>query len=93
MTKPKILITLKVDSDLKTEFESLKEIHEMTFSDALEIGMKEVIRKVRSPEDIRRRINRKQDEIFCLYSQLNRAIDTQSKSEETDFRWDRDGRI
>lgn len=87
-------ITLKVDPDLKVEFESLKEIHELTFSDALGIGMKEVIRKVRSPEEIQRRINRKQDEIFGLYSQLDRATKAQKQSEDdTDFRWDRDGTI
>lgn len=53
------LINLIVDQDLKTQFESLKEIHEMSFSDALEIGMKEVIHRVRSSEEIQRRINRK----------------------------------
>ena len=92
--KFKTSIDVSIDPDLKTEFESLKETHELTFSDALEIGMKEVIHKVRSPEEIRRRINRKQDEIFYLYSQLDRAIDARTHpQDDTDFRWDKDGKI
>ena len=94
MTKPKIPITLKVDPDLKTQFESIKEIHELTFSDALEIGMKVVIHKAQSPEDILRRIDKKKNEICNLRNELRHAKNMQNQSEaDTDFRWDRDGKI
>ena len=89
------LINLIVDQDLKTQFESLKEIHELTFSDALEIGMKETIHRVQSPEEIQRRIDEIEAILFNLLKELDRAMEANGTSvkSESDFRWDRDGRI
>ena len=92
--KPKIPITLKVDPDLKDQFESLKEIHRMTFSDALEIGMKMAIKSTQSTDEVRRKINAKKTELQDLYTELYFIKEAQRHPEdETDFRWDRDGRI
>ena len=95
MVKSKILVDLKVNPDLKTEFESLKEIHGMTFSDALEIGMKEIINKVQSPQEIHHRIDELELEIRKLNAAYGCALGAQAESEKnkTDFRWDRDGKI
>ena len=90
----KMLINLKVDPDLKVEFESLKEIHGITFSDALEIGMKIAIKSTQSTDEVRRKINEKKTELRDLYDELYYIKETQRHpQDETDFRWDQDGRI
>lgn len=87
-------ITLKVDPDLKTQFEQLKEIHELTFSDALEIGIKISIKSTQSPDEVRRKINEKKAELRDLYDELYYIKEAQRRpQDDTDFRWDRDGRI
>ena len=94
MTKPKILITPKVDPDLKTEFESLSEIHGLSCSDALEIGMKTAIKSTQSTDKVRREINEKKIELQDLYTELYFIKEAQRHpQDDTDFRWDRDGRI
>ena len=88
------LINLIVDQDLKTQFESLKNIHELTFSDALEIGMKIAIKSTQSTDEVRRKINEKKTELQDLCTELYFIKEAQRHPEdETDFRWDRDGRI
>ena len=82
-------ITLKVDPDLKVEFESLKEIHGMTFSDALEIGMKIAIKRTQSTDEVRRKINEKKTELQDLYTKLYFITEAQRHPhDDTDFRWD-----
>ena len=91
----KMLINLNINPDIKTEFESLKEIHGMTFSGALEIGMKEVIHKVQSPQEIQRRIDETEVILFNLLKELDRVMEANGTSVKSgsDFRWDRDGKI
>ena len=87
-------VTLKVDPDLKDQFESLKEIHGQTFSDALEIGMKIAIKSTQSTDEARRKINEKKTELRDLYTELYFIKEAQRHpQDDTDFRWDRDGRI
>ena len=87
-------ITLKVDSDIKTQFESLKEFHGMTFSDALEIGMKMAIKSTQSTDEVRRKINEKKTELQDLYTELYFIKEAlRHPQDDTDFRWDRDGMI
>jgi antitoxin component of RelBE/YafQ-DinJ toxin-antitoxin module len=87
--KPKIFINIKVDPDLQTEFESLKEIHGLTFTDALEAGMKETIRKVRYPEETKRKIDEMENKLSNLYDELCHAEDVLWKAgnDKSDFRW------
>ena len=88
------LINLIVDQNLKTEFESLKEIHGMTFSDALEIGMKMAIKSTQSTDEVRCKINEKKTELQDLYTELYFIKEAQRHPpDDTDFRWDQDGKI
>ena len=88
------LINLIVDQDLKTQFESLKEIHGQTFSDALEVGMKTAIKSTQSTDEVRRKINEKKTELQDLYTELYFIKETQRHpQDDTDFRWDRDGGV
>ena len=88
------LINLIVDQDIKTQFESLKEIHELTFSDALEIGMKIAIKSIQSTDEVRRKIYEKKTELQDLYTELYFIKEAQRHpQDDTDFRWDRDGKI
>jgi uncharacterized protein Veg len=89
----KMLINLNINQDIQTEFESLKEIHGMVFSDALEIGMKIAIKSTQSTDEVRRKINEKKIELQDLYTELYFIKEAQRHPhDDTDFRWDRDGK-
>ena len=90
----KMLINLNINQDIQTEFESLKEIHEMSFSDALEIGMKIAIKSTQPTDEVRRKINEKKTELRDLYTELYFIKEAQRHpGDDTDFGWDRDGKI
>ena len=99
ITKPeshglKMLVNVNVNPDLKTEFESLSEIHGLSFSDALEIGMKTAIKSTQSTDEVRRKINEKKTELRDLYAEVYLIKEAhRHPQDDTDFRWDRDGRI
>ena len=94
MNNRKLMVGIEVDENSKVEFESLKEIHEMSFSDALEIGMKMAIKSTQSTDEVRRKINEKKTELQDLYTELYFIKEAQRHpQDDTDFRWDRDGRI
>ena len=83
------LINLIVDQDLKDQFESLKDVHGMNFSDALEIGMKIAIKSTQSTDEVRRKINEKKIELQDLYTELYFIKETQRHpQDDTDFRFD-----
>ena len=84
----KMLINLNINPDLKAEFESLKKIHELTFSDALEIGMNTAIKSTQSTDEIRRKINEVKTELQDLYTELYFIKEAQRHpQDDTDFRW------
>ena len=89
MNNRKLMVGIEVDENLKVEFESLKKIHEMSFSDALEIGMKIAIKSTQSTDEVRHKINEKKTEIRDLYTELYFIKETQRyPQDDTDFRWD-----
>ena len=94
MNNRKLILSIEVDENSKVEFESLKEIHEMTFSDALEIGMKIAIKSTQSTDEVRRKINEKKTELQDLHTELYFIKEAQKQpDDDTDFGWDRDGQI
>lgn len=81
------MVGIEVDENLKVEFESLKEIHEMTFSDALEIGIKISIKSTQSTDEVRRKINDKKTELQDLYAELYYINGAQRHpQDDTDFK-------
>jgi hypothetical protein len=87
----KMLVNLNINPDIKTQFKQLKDIHEITFSDALEVGMKMPIKSTQSTNDVRRKINEKKTELQNLYTELYFIKETQRHpQDDTDFRWDSD---
>ena len=87
MNNRKLMVGIEVDENLKVEFESLKEIHEMTFSDALEIGIKISIKSTQSTDEVRRKINDKKTELQDLYAELYYINGAQRHpQDDTDFK-------
>ena len=94
MNNRKLMVSIEVDENSKVEFESLKDIHELTFSDALDIGMKIAIKSTQSTDEVWRKINEKKTELQDLHAELYFIKEAQRHpQDDTDFRWDQDGKI
>lgn len=85
MTNKKIHIPTSIDPKLKEEFDSLKNIHEQTYDNALEAGMEAAIFLAQSPKTIKYKIRQHEVELHNLRRQLEIATDPEK--DKSDFRW------
>lgn len=66
----KINITLTVDSEKKELFEKLKPFHEMTFSDALDLGLNTILNNTSNEDYLRFQINETKIKLLDLEKSL-----------------------
>lgn len=59
----KIPITLKINRKSKIDFEQFKEIHGKTFTDALALGVKQIMDEVATVENMERKISERYADI------------------------------
>lgn len=78
-------VSIEIPTPLKERFETLEPIHLKRLSDALKLGMHEIINKTNTPEEILIEINKKELKLNQLRAELNIIRANQSPTGGSDF--------